>query len=171
MNSPALKLESEDVALMELDKANQVINQFIRSCSHSMRGPLKSIRGLVNILKNRHADSELNPVLVMKLIDESTDKMETMLEELEQFMLNSSREVNNKSIVVQDVIGEVLTSYHKEIEGKAINISIKVDQSNPFCSDPGRIRMILGHLVMNAITFQNSDNPHKEITIRSTVFR
>jgi light-regulated signal transduction histidine kinase (bacteriophytochrome) len=99
------------VNCQELEKANLVINQFIKSCSHSMRSPLKSIRGLVNILKERNSDTAVDPVVVLKFIEESTDKMETMLDELEQFMLNSSKETNRKSVDLEELIFRVTTSY------------------------------------------------------------
>src|SRR6185295_18820736 len=90
-----METNGDEASCQDLDKANLVINQFIRSCSHSMRGPLKSIRGLVNMLKHKNPGSDLDPAMVIGFIEESTDKMETMLEELEQFMLNSRKQAEN----------------------------------------------------------------------------
>ena len=161
--------KSDSANCQELEKANLVINQFIKSCSHSMRSPLKSIRGLVNILKERSSDTGVDPVIVLKFIEESTDKMETMLDELEQFMLNSSKETNSKSIDLEELIFRVTTGFQKEIKKENINLTVQVEQSGPFYSDPGRIGMILNHVLMNALTFQKTENPDKRVRITCCV--
>ena len=163
------EITGDVVTCQELEKANLVINQFIKSCSHAMRGPLKSIRGLVNILKDRNPTTDLDPAVVIRFIEENTEKMEIILEELEQFMFNSSQETKNKSIDLDELVLQVTTNFQKEIKKQAIDVTIQIQQPSPFYSDPARIRLILGHLLTNAITFQKAENPNKKISIQCSV--
>jgi light-regulated signal transduction histidine kinase (bacteriophytochrome) len=79
-----------------LVRANEVINQFINSCSHSMRGPLKSINGLVNLLHRSKDYTEAETDTFLNLIEKTTQKMENMLDELEQLLENSKRIITKK---------------------------------------------------------------------------
>lgn len=159
---PIMTIENDDVFVRKLDKANLVINQFIRSCSHSMRGPLKSIRGLINLLKQSPGD----PVSLMNYMDDSVDKMETMLDELEQFMINSSKHTDHSKIDINELILRSVTGVQRDIKKNAIELNVQAEQSSPFYSDAARLRLVLTHLMMNAIMFQKAGEGRKKINIR-----
>lgn len=150
--------------LQELQKANQIIGQFINSCSHSMRGPLKSIAGLVGLLNNVD-NSENDSKIFLGLIGKTALKMENMLDELEHFMENSKRNLNLMPIACQEVLDFTLTQYKEEIETKGIKIVGAVEQSAPLYSDLSRLRLIVAHLLANAIQFCDETKTKPEITI------
>jgi signal transduction histidine kinase len=149
----------------ELQKAKLVIGQFIASCSHSMRGPLKSIRGLVNLVQKNYSPEDATTFL--ELISCTANKMEHTLDELEHFLENSKRSVGFNLIDFHKLLNVVLDQYDEEINVKNIKIKVHIQQRVPFCSDVARLRIILENLLSNATQFQ--DVRKKKQTINVTV--
>ncbi len=152
---------SNKLELHELEKANMVINQFVTSCSHSMRGPLKSIKGLVNLLYQSNKYSPADALSFLDLIGQTAVKMENMLDELEQILENSKREIILKKIDWNEMISSVLSRFLKEINENNIKVETCIIQSTEFSSDLHRIHLILSHVIENAIQFQDENkNTH-----------
>lgn len=151
--------------IAELEKANRVINQFVTSCSHSMRGPLKSIKGLVSLLYKSKDIPEWDATKFLDLIEESAYKMENMLDELEQLLENSKRGIAIKKIDWGELIKSVLTRYQKEIITSQIKVDFTIEQLADFSSDRLRLYLILSHIVENAIQFQDKTKSDRTIHI------
>jgi len=158
-------LSSNNLTTNKLERANEVISQFINSCSHSMRGPLKSINGLVNLLHKHKDYSETETTTFLDLIEKTTQKMENMLDELEQLLENSKRLIAINKINWNKLIHSVLNRYQKEIEAGNIKINVIETGSVPFFTDDQRVYLILSHLIENAIQFQDPARGDHHITI------
>ena len=157
-----------DFVLQRLDKANEVINQFIKSCSHSMRGPMKSIKGLVGLVRGLHPD-DTNAEMLTGLIDKTVNNMEKMLDELEHFMINSDKILETREVNVAPLINRLVNNFKKEKQAPPITWTVMVGQPVRFRTDPGRLQLALSHLLSNAITFQRQQNSNKRITIRAVI--
>jgi signal transduction histidine kinase len=153
----------------ELVKAKQIINGFIYSCSHSLRGPLKSISGLVHLLQQGPA-SEEDPREYMKLILQSVGKMECLLQQLEEALENSKKELIIEPVDLNRMVGDVLNQVENESGFHRIKLTVNVDQSVYFYSDATRLQTVLLNLVSNAITFHDTlkDTPFIDIFIKAT---
>jgi signal transduction histidine kinase len=148
----------------ELQKAKLIIGQFITSCSHTMRGPLKSITGLVNLLQN--ADhSKQDATLFLDLIASTINKMERTLDELEHFLENSKREVTWKPVDFRELVHMILQQYEDELVAKHVRVDIEVDQAVPFYSDRARLRIILSNVISNAVQFRDVNKKSQRIAI------
>lgn len=155
----------EQESRVELNKANDVIGQFITSCSHSMRGPLKSIEGLVNLLQSTSDFTGPEREKFLDLITSTARKMERMLDELEHFLENSRRDVSISSINVKSLINEVLRSHQRDIENQQVTVEVLGDQYHVFLSDANRLRLVLTNLIRNAIGFSDPGKEQKMVTI------
>lgn len=154
----------------ELQKAKLVIGQFITSCSHSMRGPLKSITGLANLLQNNKNCSSQDAAMFLDLIGLTVNRMEHTLDELEHFLENSKRKVASKAIDCSELLNIVFRQYEEELSTKHIEINLSVEQTVPFYSDMARLRIILSNIFSNAIQFcdVNKNNRKINITVNTT---
>lgn len=154
----------------ELMKAKEIINEFVNSCSHSMRGPLKSISGLVNLLQHSIDTGKGDSREYLAMIGQSVDKMETLLHQLEQFLVNSKKDLICEPIDIRSVVKDILQEVQPEIRQNKIEISMHVDQSGYFFSDIHRFRLILFHLISNAIVFndEKKDLRTVEIDVKAT---
>jgi len=172
------KIESEAVAQenitslagLELVKAKGEIEQFIYSCSHTLRAPLKSIAGLVHLLKNSTTNPEIDPKFFLESIEKTCTKMELLLDDFEQFLSNSRQRVVAHSVDVREIAEEVLQDFQAVVEAEHIQISMTCDQSAPFYTDKNRFRVILTHLISNAIHFRNNEREKMEVRIQVKVF-
>lgn len=150
---------------VELEKSKLVIGQFITSCSHTMRGPLKSISGLVNLLQNNPGYSPQEVDMFLNLINSTVEKMERTLDELEHFLENSKREIQIKPIDCRELVSLTLYQYNEEIKAKNIQLELNIVQPGLFYSDTGRFRIILSNLISNAIQFQDVNKQNHKIII------
>lgn len=155
----------QSVAELELVRARAAIEQFIYSCSHTMRGPLKSISGLVNLLKGSEGNPEISTAYYLQFIESSVVKLESVLNELEQFLTNSNRDAKTRSIDIKVLIDEILSDFQKAISENKIEVELSVDQSAHLHADLNRLRIVLFHLINNAITYQDEHKPEKQIHI------
>jgi signal transduction histidine kinase len=158
-------LSENELTTNELERANEVISQFINSCSHSMRGPLKSINGLVHLLHRSKDYTEAETETFLNLIEKTTQKMENMLDELEQLLENSKRKTIETKINWHNLISTVVARYQKQIESSGIKIGITIAESAPFFTDAERVYLILSHLIENAIHFQCTARRERYINI------
>ena len=149
----------------ELVKAKEIINEFVYSCSHSMRGPLKSIAGLVNLLHQTSNTTKEEACVYLNLISQSVEKMEILLGRLEQFLENSKKELTCEPINIKKMIEGVLQEFHQQMRFRNIHLIQHLDQTGYFYSDLHRFRLILFHLLANAIVFSDDHKETKTIEI------
>lgn len=162
------KLKRRSARQNELDKLQKVIDQFINSCSHSMRGPLKTIEGLVNLLQtNNLGEGEVQELL--NFIKVNTGKMENMLDEMEMFMENTNRDLNLHAVSFKSLAEGVLEEFKDTVAQGSIDVSLKVVQHNAFYTDQNRLRIALYNLIQNAFEYQKEDSPHKKVSIYISV--
>jgi signal transduction histidine kinase len=154
---------SDQSIAQELAKAKNVIDKFLYGCSHTMRGPLKSISGLIKLLQNQEASED--PHKHLELIQKTVNKMETMLNDLEQFLVNSRRDLVIESVSMSKTIDAILARYNKDSERLRIRFSKNIVQAVPLFTDLERLNLILVQLVSNALVFNDPEKTDKYIDI------
>lgn len=150
----------------ELTRANEVIGQFIRSCSHGMRGPIKSIMGLVNIMTSAAPEADINLKMLLGLVEKVANNMESQLDEMEHFLENSTRQVNSQVIDWNELVGNVLARNRREIEKAQVVVSVDIQAVATFWCDKPRLILILDNLVTNAIQFRDPQKSKMEISLQ-----
>ena len=147
----------------ELAKAKNVIDKFLYGCSHTMRGPLKSISGLIKLLQNPEAPED--PHKHLELIQKTINKMETILNDLEHFLVNSRRDLVIESVSMSKAIDVILERYSRDAENKQIRFSKSITQTVPLYTDVERLNLILIQLISNALVFNDPGKADKHIDI------
>jgi len=153
----------------ELTKAKNIIDQFVYSCYHTMRGPLKSISGLVYLMKNTAPSDRENNILYLESIEKTVAKMENLLTGLEQFITDSKKKLSTRAIHVENTVTEILDDFADVIRDNHIHVTLDIRQSTPFLNDGTQFAMILSHLISNAIMFQDNDKPTHRIRIEAEI--
>lgn len=147
-----------------LVKANQVIDKFINSCSHSLRGPLKTILGLVNLI-NANAKNEGSIDSIVQMIERSANHLDHTLTELEQYLVNAKKEVTVEAINPEALVAEVVSLYQNDLNGNGITLSTEVQQENIIRTDKERLKMMLSLLLSNAVTFYDPHKTHRKVEL------
>jgi signal transduction histidine kinase len=155
----------------ELKKAREVINQFINSCSHSLRGPLKSITGLNTIVKQAVQCGNEDPLKYIELIDQSVNKLESLLMQFEQFLETSKSTFTVEPVRLNDIVNEVLTSVQASGRASGIDIDIQIDAQDSLYTDHSAVRLVLSNLLENAVIFRDDKKANNKISVTIKVTR
>jgi signal transduction histidine kinase len=150
---------------MELKDKKTMAEQFIYSCSHSIRSPLKSMEGLLLLMKDVHQARGEEWSTCLKLLNESASRIKGILNHFQQLRLDSITPVSNERINFKKLIPSILSSYEGAFSGLKIRTQIQVNQKGEMRGDIGRIRAILSLLITNAITFRKIDSASKKICV------
>ena len=148
----ALKFMSE-----ELQKKEEIKNDFISSVSHELRTPLTAIKGWAATLRD---DPEDRKILSegLEIIESESDRLTDMVEEL----LDFSRYVSGRMTLFREKADllEIIKKVVREITPRAENFSVSlvVNSSNKlglYSLDSARFRQVLINVLDNAIKFSN----------------
>jgi PAS domain S-box-containing protein len=141
---------------MDLIKANAELDRFVYSASHDLRAPLKSLLGLIAILKKSTGKPEQVQLEMLNMMHRSVIKLDDFIEEILQYSQNSRMEVTNEAIPFEELVKEILESHKFSGEVTNLNIQTNILQQHPFISDKRRIIIVLSNIISNAIKYRDT---------------
>jgi PAS domain S-box-containing protein len=153
-------------AITELEKVNFELDNFVYHSSHDLRSPLRSIIGLVNLIKTEKDPSMIQKCLEM--IEGSVIRLDHLVVDLLSFSKNSRTEISTVPINFQIEVNNSITNFYSKEECKNLLIKTVIQNNIPFISDLTRIRIILNNLISNAIKYRDSE---KEISVIQIVIK
>ncbi len=140
----------------EAEKANTSKTQFLANMSHEIRTPIGAILGFIDLLKNpailqKDKDSymvvvEKNSQQLLSLIDDILD-----LSKVEAGKMT----VENIEFSLAEMLSDIQASMNLKAESKGIQFIFFIETTAPhlICTDPVRLRQVLGNVLGNAIKF------------------
>jgi len=144
----------------EIINKDRIKNEFISSISHELRTPLTSIKGWAVVLKDAKEDEEDLIEDGLNIIENETDRLAKMVEEL----LDFSRYISGRITLDKDVfdICQTCKDVSRQMKPRAKTNKIEFiteipDDSVLIYADENRIKQLLINLLDNAIKF-TSDN-------------
>jgi len=141
----------------EMEKANQVKQEFLATMSHELRTPLNAVVTITNILEENpeHKDK----YAFLKLLKQSSNNLLSIINDILDF---SKLEANKmklelRSLDIRQTITSIAETYRSMAEEKGLNLSINLDSglSKHYKFDDVKLGQILGNLISNAIKFTN----------------
>ena len=154
-------------SVVELQKANYELDNFVYHASHDLRSPLRSIMGLINLLRLEKTTSGKENCL--ELIEGSIKRLDMLVIDLLQIS-KGNRSGNSKEEVsfVSEINNSITNFYHVD-DSEGIRIITKVNQPVDFISDLTRIRIILNNLISNAIKYRSNKREESYILVEAIV--
>jgi len=143
----------------ELDKREQMKNEFISSVSHELRTPLTAIKGWVITLDSDQTDKETLS-MGLKIIENETERLASMVEELLNFsaLVNGRATLRKSKILVKDLIMYLETYMSERATRENKILTIKSNMENEFISiDVDKIKQVLINLIDNSFKFTESE--------------
>ena len=140
-------------SFMDLQKLNYELDNFVYHASHDLRSPLRSIMGLLNLL--RLEESKAGRENCIEMIEGSIKRLDNLVIDLLQISRNSR--VNNPLVEIDfgtEINNSITNFYHVE-DSEDVKIITKVYQPVTFASDLTRVRIILNNLISNAIKYRS----------------
>jgi signal transduction histidine kinase len=165
--SKTLDEKSNDLLLtnQQLVAHNNELQQFSYTVSHNLRGPVASMLGLINVHKHASTDSEASEIL--KLLEQSTRSLETVIHDLNKIIeIRNDKFSNYENIslekevqIIRQSLNPFITSNHARIETDF--------QLGEIISVKAYINSILYNLISNGIQYRSYDrSPVIKITSR-----
>ena len=151
----------------ELKKTNAELDRFVYSTSHDLRAPLKSMLGLIGIIKEStdHGNSIQHERLEM--LNKSVLNLDDFIEDILHYSHNARMEVAKEEITFEEVIQEISGGHMFIDEAKGLKLQIEIHQDIKFISDKRRINVILNNVISNAIKYRDASkgNPFVYILV------
>ena len=139
-------LDELDLVNKQLLLKKAELEDFIYRTSHDLRGPLATIRGLVNLIRVRRDNEELESLIDMMI--ERTDKLDQRLSQL-LYLSQAGREVGTANNIVD------FKTIEKEVQRIAsqnvIPAFIKIHFSAPDGDLPGLNEILIQALIINLL--------------------
>ncbi len=150
----------------ELKRINFELDSFVYRSSHDMRAPLRSILGLVSLIREEHDPAQQGYYL--ELMEKSVQKLDTFITDMTDFSRNSRLEVAVVPIDFGAIIAGCAENLRYMENAGRVALRVQVDASEPFCSDPHRISTVFQNLMSNSVKYQRLyiDDPYIGFNIR-----
>jgi signal transduction histidine kinase len=137
----------------ELQTANSTLETLLYRTSHDIRGPVKSLIGLVNIGKDEFSSNEKYKIYLNHIMH-SAQKLDNIVNELTLISNNSF--ANEVEFIDFEAIFEETKSSFQSIAGFSFfETSIQVDLFNKFLSNKKVIYSIFHNLIQNAFKYRD----------------
>ena len=158
------ELEKMNKALVEI---NSELDTFLYRSSHDLISPVKSVQGLISLLKiskeNENLDIEAD--YLIGLMDSSIKRLENILLEISAYVKTSKREPIKSQFLLKDLINEVWAEVEFMEGASVIDFKLKVDEALQIESDRNRWKMVISNLVTNAIKYSDQKKEYQFIAI------
>jgi signal transduction histidine kinase len=159
-----MKRKDENILKKELAQSKMIIDRFVHSCSHDLRGPLASVEGLTEVARHANA-AELSGCL--DLIQCCAKNMKEMISNLEASITHAQRELNCDELNASEMVGIILKQYEPVIKDNGLQVITTIDQSHRWISDHECNFLILKHVIENAIQFADHEKEVRQIDINA----
>lgn len=141
--------------IADLEKTNNELNRFVYSVSHDLRSPIASVLGLVKV-----ANLEVEDVVAKGLfdkVDESVHKLDLLVNNIIDYYKNSKAGEEITKIDFKLLVEDISEHLHSGESDNAFKLNSHIEEGANFHCDYFRLRVVLSHLVANAIKFKKPD--------------
>jgi PAS domain S-box-containing protein len=139
--------------VLELQKVNFELDNFVYHASHDLRSPLRSILGLINIL--RIEDNDKARMNCVDMIEGSIKRLDNLVQDLLSMSRNNRVNDPQANVSLMNEINYSFANFYHVSDTKNLNLVTRVHQPLPFISDITRVRIILNNLISNAIKYRS----------------
>jgi signal transduction histidine kinase len=152
----ALKLVENTDLLM---KTNAELDRFLYSTSHDLRAPLSSVMGLINITEKSREPEEVTKYLGM--MRERMMSLDRFIRDITDYSRNNRLEVKREKVYLCQLVNEIWESLKISVEAETIQFRNDIPEQLFINTDRGRLQVVLGNLISNALRYQDSskNNP------------
>lgn len=149
-------------------QANFELDSFVYRASHDLRAPLRSVLGLISLVKFEENEDQRNYYL--KLAEKSIDKLDFFISDLTDFSRNSRTEIEVEKIDFNATIADCIENLKYMEKAEEIDMRKNFMTNVPFYSDSRRITIIFQNLLSNAIKYQNHKSVKPFVELSVTTF-
>ena len=149
----------------ELTKLNKELDAFIYRASHDLRGPLATLKGLVNVHRMQGVEDDITDGM-----SSSIQKLENVITELVEFSHNSQKAIENREMDIARLIDDSISGFSPHPHFDRIDFRVEVVGGAKLNGDARRIAPIVNNLLTNAISYHdlNKKRPFIKVKCKSS---
>lgn len=153
----AARTEELKHTINDLNKTVFELDRFVYSASHDLSAPLKSIHGLVELIK---LEADHDRILVYTdYIKRTVLKLEDVIKSMIDYARNTHTLVKRENVNLKSLIEEVTSELAFWQEASKLTFINLVDENSQVHTDTARLKVILHNLVSNGIKYRD---PNKD---------
>lgn len=160
IQSEHLKKVNEQMAqhAEELIRINQELESFSYSVSHDLRAPLRAISGFARLLKEGYNDKlDDEGKRILGIIANNGVKMGKLIDDLLAFSRLGRKELEKKTVDMNELLNNVLVEIDKTIKH---NAKLIIEELPPAKGEETLIHQVFCNLIINAIKYSSKkENP------------
>ena len=154
------------VAMDDLAKQNQDLQQFSYIISHNLRAPVARIAGLINILDKKNITDPYNNEIIGH-ISNATNSLDTIIKDLTEIIaIRNSIDKTKEIIRLEEIFNETRQYFSQEIDKIEAKIITNFSTQSTIFSVKGYVQSIVHNLVSNAIKYRS---PQRKLEISATI--
>jgi len=150
----------------QLEQLNEDLEQFAYRSSHDLKAPLSSIRGLATFVAQDINSGDLDEAVTnTEKISQLASKLESLIVDILELARADSAVETDENINLKELVSEIETKYHQQIEAKAITFSYRQETNDLLVTQRTRLTQILENLISNSIKYVNPAEAQPFITV------
>jgi PAS domain S-box-containing protein len=150
----------------DLLRSVQQMDQVIYKTTHDLKAPLVSALGLVTLAQKATADEK---TIYIDLIKKSLLKLNSFIEEMNNFFRNDKLALQREKIDLQELIKQELEDFQLLSSENKINISVDIKGNTEFYSDLIRVKTVLTNILSNAVKYSDPKKREPFISISVSI--
>lgn len=158
-----------NIKVKELQEANVELDKFTYSVTHDIRGPVVSILGALQLLKDMDDVEEMKPLIAM--MEQSAEKVKDLITNIHAYYNLKRGNLNIQEIDFKTLIAELIQLHVIEANFQRVTIRTDIEQEESFRSDLTVLQLIFNNLLTNAIKYQRKEEKEKWVEIQIRVHR
>ncbi len=147
--------------VMELERLNHDLDQFIYHASHDLRSPLTTLLGLVNLIKMEKPSTQIHDYSMM--MEERILHLDRLLKDLVSLVHNNKTGLTAEYFSLDQELKLSMAEFKDQYPAVKIQVSSREDAA--FFTDPVRVRSIFRNIISNALKHHHPEAPSPEVTI------
>ncbi|MEO0330595.1 MAG: HAMP domain-containing sensor histidine kinase, partial [Bacteroidota bacterium] len=136
-----------------LKQKNEELKTLIYRASHDLKGPLASIKGLFNLLKDEPGDAETLKYY-LNLIEKSVDKLEDTLSGLLEVGLSAKKQLQYTSFNIRESLEEIIERFEGYPGREHVIIHLTSNNDISLCTEQKIFQSIFQNLIENGIKYR-----------------
>ncbi|MCR8998396.1 histidine kinase dimerization/phospho-acceptor domain-containing protein, partial [Brevibacillus laterosporus] len=148
----------------ELEKAEEIKNDFISSVSHELRTPLTSIKGWSEVVLTGDMEDKEETRMAMQIIVKESDRLTGLVEQLLDFsrLQAGGMEIHKTELEVNQLLMDVQQQFSARAFQKEIQLVTETpDEHLIVLGDENRLKQVVINLLHNSMKFSEE---HTTIT-------
>ena len=147
-------------ALERVSELSQLKANFVSNISHELRTPLTHIKGYLELMVTESLGSITDEQRhALQVSQQSTGRLEALIEDLIMFSLSSRGELSIKleNVDLRRLVNLAIKSSAGKAEERGVSLNVMIDEDVPLVqADPQKIAWVLNQLVDNGVKFTPS---------------